>query len=127
MNKSEQLFCSDLGAYLKTTDHKQSMLIECKIAKSDFFYPKEIRKSQIGALNRLAARLPIAHKISDGAVGSKLVDLIFISSRNTPLKGFVAIKFKVSGSSYLVPWEFMSANLEYPRIIEHCFKDYKIR
>ncbi len=126
MNKLEQLFCTDLGAHLKKTNHRQSMLIEAKVAKGEFFYPKEIRKSQIGTLNRLEFGIPIVHKISDGGIGSKLVDMIFISKFNTPLKGFVAIKFKLSGHAYLVPWSFMDANLEYPRLIEHTFSKYRL-
>lgn len=127
MNKDEQDFCSWLGAHLKSTNHRQSMLIECKVAKSDFFHIKEIRKSQVGTLNRLEHGMPIVHKISDGGVGSKLVDMIYISAYNTKLKPFVAIKFKRSGNSYLVPWAFMAANLEYQKIAEQWFSKYKIK
>lgn len=126
-NKDEQRFCSWLGAHLKKTNHRQSMLIECKVAYTDVFEPKEIRKSQVGSLNRLQDGLAIAHKISDGGVGSKLVDMIYVSAYNTKLKPFVAIKFKRSGNSYLVPWAFMAANLDWPKIEEHHFSKYKIR
>lgn len=127
MNKDEQEFCSWLGAHLKSTNHRQSMLAEVKVAYNGFFHPKKIRKSQVGALNRLKDGLPIAHKISDGGVGSKLVDMIYISAQSTKLKPFVAIKFKRSGNSYLVPWAFMAANLDWPRIEEHHFSKYKIK
>ena len=64
MNKKEQAFCTKLGAWLKTTKHPQSMLIECKVVEgnADFDF-KQIRKSQVGTLNRLMEGLPIVYKM----------------------------------------------------------------
>ena len=116
MNKKEQQFCTKLGAWLKTTQHTQSMLIECKVVEEGgFFEYKQMEKSQIGTLNRLEQGLPIVHKIADASIGSKLVDMIYISAKNTPLKPFVAIYFIEHKQAFLVPWNVIYENVTYKK------------
>jgi len=104
MNKQEQDFCTQLSNWLRKTGHEQSMLCEVKVVKEGNFLWSQMEKSQIATLNRLEEGLPIAHKIGDKSPGSKLVDLLFISKHNTPLEGYIAVKFMKSGSAYLVPY-----------------------
>lgn len=112
-NNKEQAFCTKLGAWLKKTNHPQSMLIECKVVVNrGSFNPETIRKSQIATLNRLDFGAPLVHKISDGAVGSKLVDMIYISGNNDGVRPFVAVSFGKSGHAYLIPWAYVSANID---------------
>ena len=125
-NKKEQIFCTKLGAWLKNTNHTQSMLIECKVSENTFLKFDAIRKSQQATLRRLQFGLPIVHKISDSSVGSKLVDMIYISHKNTKLKPFVSVYFTLSKSAYLVPWSFIEANSETTRIWEDNLLRYKI-
>ena len=106
MNKTEQKFCTKLSVWLRTTNFEKSMLCEVKaVAKGDTFKLSSIRKSQYGTLNKLFHGLPVAHKISDSSIGSKLVDLIYISHKNTKLHPYVAIYFVESKKAYLVPYE----------------------
>ena len=103
-NKKEQTFCTKLGVWLKTTNHPQSMLIECKVSETFGFDTKKIRASQLGVMRRLLYGLPIVHKISDSSVGSKLVDMIYISHKNTKIKPYVAVYFVQTKEAYLIPW-----------------------
>lgn len=105
MNKREQTFCTWLRGWLIKTKPDSSMLIEAKVEDTGSeFHTNQIRKSQLGTLNRLDANLPIAHKISDGGVGSKLVDIVYISPGHTGFKGMVAVHFMQSKTKYLFPY-----------------------
>lgn len=84
------------------------MLIEAKVEeKGSEFHINQIRPSQLGTLNRLDANLPIAHKISDGGVGSKLVDIIYVSPKHRAFRGMVAAHFIQSRSKYLFPYSLV--------------------
>lgn len=107
MNKREQAFCTKLGAWLKTTKHPQSMLIECKVSPTRYFKLNTIRPAQYGALNRILEGLPLVHKISDGAVGSKLVDMIYIAPTNEPIMPMVAIYCEETKQSHLYPYWYI--------------------
>ena len=121
-SKSEQAFCTKLANWLKKTNHPQSMLVECKVTENPYFKVSDIRGSQTATFNRLLQGLPIAHKISDKGSGSKLVDLIYISPKNTQMKPYVAVKIK--RSAYLVPFQVISPALG--RIPEAWWVSYRI-
>lgn len=127
-NAKEQAFCTKLGAWLKKTKHPQSMLIECKVVEgNDDFDFKQIRKSQVGTLNRLMEGLPIVYKIADAAIGSKLVDMIYVSPTPTELQGFVAIYYTETKAAYLVPWlQVLAPSFYSNKIKEVHFFQYRV-
>lgn len=103
MNKLEQRFCTKLSSYLRSTRPEISMLIEVKVCDQRFLF-SELRKSQLATLRKLHEGIPVVHKIADGGVGSKLVDLIYIHPDCVNVHGMVAIQFQAEKQSVLLPF-----------------------
>ena len=102
-SKAEQAFSTKLKNHLLKTKPEYSMAIEVKVvAKGSRFAFSDIRKGQWATLLKLSEGIPVAHKISDGSAGSKLVDLLYLNPDAVRLIPMVAIKFSESKKSYLV-------------------------
>ena len=102
MNKAEQAFATKLKNHLLKTRPEESMAIEVKVAKGKTFNFNDLRKGQWATLLKLYEGIPVAHKISDSSIGSKLVDLLYLHPDGVNVLPKVAIKFADSKKMYLV-------------------------
>jgi hypothetical protein len=102
MNKPEQAFATKLKNWLLKTKPAYSMAVEVKVATGQSFAIGDIRKSQWATLLKLSEGIPVAHKISDGKAGSKLVDLLYLNPDAVRIIPMIAIKFMDSKKCYLV-------------------------
>lgn len=102
MTKSEQTFATKLKNHLLKTRPEQSMAIEVKVTKGKTFNFNSIRKGQWATLLKLHEGIPIAYKISDSSMGSKLVDLLYLHPDGINVLPMVAVKFSDSKKAYLV-------------------------
>lgn len=102
MNKAEQSFSTKLKNHLLKTKPEYSMAIEVKVAKGKSFSFSDIRKGQWATLLKLSGGIPVAHKISDGSAGSKLVDLLYLHPDGINVLPMVAVKFADSKKMYMI-------------------------
>ena len=103
MNKPEQAFATKLKNHLLKTKPEQSMAIEVKVvAKGKTFNFNDLRKGQWATLLKLHEGIPVAYKISDSSMGSKLVDLLYLHPDGINVLPMVAVKFADSRKMYLV-------------------------
>lgn len=130
MNKQEMTFCSRLSGYLRKTQPEYSMAIEVKVCDKRFNL-SELRKGQLATLRKLHRGIPVVHKISDGAVGSKLVDLIYLHPGSLNTCPMVAINFIGERKAYLLPFYiidgFMNRNFKSITVDDLKGDTYKIK
>lgn len=107
MNKKEQLFATKLKNYLLATKPEYSMAVEVKITEYKTFNFNEIRQSQWATLLKLHEGIPVAHKISDGKMNSKLVDLLYLNPDAVRIIPYVAVKFAKSSRCYLINFDYI--------------------
>ena len=105
MNKAEQTFATKLKNHLLKTKPEQSMAIEVKVVKGKTFNFNMLRKGQWATLLKLHEGIPVAYKISDSSMGSKLVDLLYLHPDGINVLPMVAVKFADSKKMYLVDFE----------------------
>lgn len=111
-NALEQRFCTKLSSHLRKTKPEISMLIEVKVCDSRFQF-SQLRKAQLATLRKLHQGIPVVHKIADGGVGSKLVDLIYIHPDCVNVHGMVAIYFRKEKESFLIPYYVIEIFMEH--------------
>ena len=78
------------------------MAIEVKVTKGGTFNFNDIRKGQWATLLKLYHGIPVAYKISDSSMGSKLVDLLYLHPDGVNVLPMVAVKFADSRKMYMI-------------------------
>lgn len=111
MRKAEQTFATKLSGYLRRTQPEYSMAIEVKECDTRFDFA-DLRKGQLATLRKLERGIPIAHKISDSSMGSKLVDLLYLHPDGVNVLPMVAIKFTGSKKSFLLPFRIIDGFMQ---------------